>query len=179
MSSEVKNYNPFARLLHWGSALIIFGMFAVGLWMVDLNYYSSWYQTAPHWHKSIGVLLALITIIRIIWKLVSAAPQIEGSALVKMSAHAVHRLLYALMFVLFISGYLISTSDGRGVEVFDWFTVVGLGEWFPNQSDISGIVHYYSAIILIGFAVLHAAAAIKHHVVDKDNTLRKMIGASK
>lgn len=179
MTSKVKNYHPISRLLHWIGALTIFSMFVVGLWMVDLNYYSSWYKTAPLWHKSIGILLACVTVIRLILRLVTTAPQVEGSGLEVKAAHAVHRLLYVLMFTLFISGYLISTSDGRGIEVFDWFTVVGLGEWFDNQSDISGFIHYYSAVILIGLSLLHAAAALKHHFIDKDNTLRKMIGVSK
>ena len=54
MKSEVKNYNLVARGVHWVSAIVIIGMFAVGLWMVDLTYYSEWYKTAPHWHKSVG-----------------------------------------------------------------------------------------------------------------------------
>ncbi|UGA57124.1 cytochrome b [Vibrio sp. VB16] len=179
MSKEVKNYNPMARGLHWLSALVILGMFAAGLWMVELNYYSSWYKTAPHWHKSVGLLLAVLTAFRIIWKWTTLSPAIEGSALEKKGAHAVHQLLYVLMIVLFVSGYLISTSDGRGIEVFNWFTVPGLGELFADQSDISGEIHFYTAVTLIGFAALHAAAALKHHFINKDNTLRKMIGASK
>lgn len=154
-------------------------MFGVGLWMVELTYYSSWYKTAPHWHKSIGLLLALLTLVRFVWRMITTSPDIEGKALEKLAAHAVHMLMYLLLAVLFISGYLISTSDGRGIEVFNWFTLPSLGELFPNQSDIAGTIHFYTAVVLIGFALLHAAAAIKHHVIDKDNTLRKMIGASK
>lgn len=179
MSNQVKNYNPIARAIHWISALVIFAMFGLGLWMMDLTYYSSWYKTAPHWHKSVGILLAALTVFRLLWKMFTKSPKIEGSAVVVKAAHAAHHLIYLLLFVLFFSGYLISTSDGRGIEVFNWFVIPGAGELFPNQSDIAGQIHYYTAIALIGLAVLHAAAALKHHFVDKDNTLRKMIGASK
>lgn len=179
MSSEVKNYNPTSRALHWLSAVIVFGMFGVGFWMVDLTYYSSWYKTAPHWHKSIGLLFALVTVFRLVWKLTKTSPEIEGSQFEKKAAHAAHNLLYVFMFVLFASGYLISTSDGRGIDIFNWFTVPGMGELFPDQSDLSGLVHKYVAYVLIGTAGLHAAAALKHHFINKDNTLRKMIGASK
>lgn len=179
MANTVKHYHPLSRILHWLVAVVVIGMFALGYWMVGLNYYSEWYRTAPHWHKSVGILLALVTVFRLVWKHLKGAPEVEGKPYEVVAAKAVHLLMYLLLFALFISGYLISTSDGRGIEVFTWFTVPSLGELFANQSDIAGAVHYYLAYTLIGLAALHALAALKHHFVDKDNTLRKMIGSSK
>lgn len=179
MKQNVTHYNIVARLLHWGSALVIIGMFAVGLWMVDLSYYSEWYQVAPNWHKSIGILLLAVTLFRLVWKIIKPTPKIEGKRFEVMAAKAAHHTIYLLLMVLFASGYLISTSDGRGIEVFNWFTVPGAGELFANQSDIAGEVHFYTAWVLIGLASVHGLAALKHHFVDKDNTLRKMIGARK
>ncbi|OEE62941.1 cytochrome b [Enterovibrio norvegicus FF-33] len=169
-------YGLTQRLIHWLSALLIIGLFAAGLWMVDLTYYSSWYKTAPHWHKSVGLCVAALTLFRLVWRFVKSTPEIEGKRFERMAAHAAHNVIYLLLIVIFTSGYLISTSDGRPIEVFDWFAVPALGELFPDQSDIAGTVHYYAAFGLIGLAVLHAAAALKHHFIDKDNTLRKMIG---
>lgn len=171
-----KQYDTVIRLIHWTTALAVVAMFVVGLWMVDLNYYSNWYKTAPHWHKSVGVLLAALTIFRLIWRAMKPTPAIEGTPFERKAAHAAHHLIYVLLFVIFISGYLISTSDGRPIDVFNWFSIPALGELFANQSDIAGTVHYYSAITLIVLAVLHAAAACKHHFINNDNTLRKMIG---
>lgn len=179
MKSEVKNYNPIARSVHWISAVVVIGMFAVGLWMVDLSYYSEWYRTAPHWHKSIGILLAGLTIFRFIWKFVTASPKVEGSAFEKAGAKLVHLAMYIALAILFISGYLISTEDGRGIDVFNWFTVPGAGALFENQADTAGLIHFYAAWALILMAGAHALAALKHHFINKDNTLRKMIGASK
>ena len=179
MSSEVKNYNPVTRAIHWISAAVVIGMFAVGLWMVDLSYYSEWYRTAPHWHKSIGILLAGLTIFRIVWKKATVSPDIEGRPYEVIAAKLVHFLMYLALLTLFISGYLISTEDGRSIDVFDWFLVPSLGALFENQADISGEIHFYCAWALILMAGAHAAAAIKHHVINKDNTLRKMIGALK
>jgi len=178
MSSQVKQYNSVSRWIHWISALVIIGMFAAGIWMVDLSYYSSWYQKAPHWHKSIGLLLAALTTFRIAWKFVTLSPLIEGSSLEKFIAKIVHLFIYFDLFVLFGSGYLISTEDGRGIDVFSWFTVPGAGALFEGQSDLAGVIHLYAAWILIIMAALHALAAVKHHFIDKDNTLRKMIGVS-
>ncbi|WP_159652829.1 cytochrome b [Vibrio atypicus] len=179
MKSEVKNYNPVARIIHWVSAVVVIGMFAVGLWMVDLSYYSEWYRTAPHWHKSIGMLLALLTLFRIVWKHVTPSPKVEGSAIEVTGAKVVHLAMYVALIALFVSGYLISTEDGRGIDVFNLFTVPGAGALFENQADTAGVIHFYAGWALILMAAAHALAALKHHFINKDNTLRKMIGASK
>jgi cytochrome b561 len=179
MNNKVKNYNLLARVMHWISALTIFGLFGIGLWMVDLSYYSEWYKTAPDYHRSVGILLASVTIIRLLWSIVTASPEVEGKTYEVVAAKIAHSFMYLNLAVLFISGYLISTSDGRGIDVFNWFTVPSAGELFENQSDLAGSVHYYAAWVLIIMVSVHALAAIKHHVIDKDDTLRKIIGASK
>lgn len=179
MDTPVQNYNLVARAMHWISALAIIGLFAVGLWMVELSYYSEWYRTAPHYHRSIGILLAIVTVARIAWKHITASPKSEGKAYEVAAAKVAHAVMYVLLITIFITGYLISTSDGRGIEVFNWFTVPGAGELFPNQSDLAGEIHFYVAWAVILIAGLHALAALKHHFIDKDNTLRKMLGASK
>ncbi|UYI49621.1 cytochrome b [Vibrio natriegens] len=179
MDTSVKNYNIITRVIHWISAICIIGLFAVGLWMVDLSYYSEWYRTAPHYHRSIGILLAIVTLFRIVWKHMSASPKPEGKNHEIIAAKLAHGAMYLLLITIFVTGYLISTSDGRGIEVFEWFTVAGAGELFPNQSDLAGEIHFYAAWAIVLIAGVHAVAALKHHFIDKDNTLRKMLGASK
>ena len=174
MATQITHYNSLAKLLHWGSALLIIAMFALGLWMVDLDYYSEWYKLAPHWHKSVGLCLFAITLFRLIWKITTKAPAIEGKTWEKTTAKRVHQLLYILLFALFLSGYLISTADGREILIFNWFFVPGLGSIIDNQADLAGNVHYYLALTVIGLTSLHALAALKHHFIDKDNTLNKM-----
>ncbi|MGF1740184.1 cytochrome b [Vibrio profundum] len=179
MNNLVRNYNFTARLMHWVSAFVILAMFVVGLWMVDLDYYSQWYNLAPHWHRSVGILLAGLMLARYGWMLVTMSPKHEGKPIEILLARIVHKLMYLLTLVIVVSGYLLSTADGRGIDVFDWFTVPGAGELFAYQSDLAGQIHWYSALILIVFASLHALAAFKHHFIDKDNTLRKMVGRTK
>jgi len=64
--SDIHVYHWSARLVHWLSALTVVCLFALGLWMVGLDYYSPWYQTAPNWHRSIGILLAIFTCLRLL-----------------------------------------------------------------------------------------------------------------
>lgn len=116
-NSDSQHYNLVTRSIHWISALVVIGMFAVGTWMMDLSYYSEWYRTAPHWHKSVGLLLAGLTLFRLIWKALSSSPKIEGARWEIVAAKSAHHLMYVGLFVLFVSGYLISTEDGRGIGV--------------------------------------------------------------
>ncbi|WP_354625164.1 cytochrome b [Psychromonas sp. MME2] len=175
MPQSVTHYNRLSKLFHWTSALLVILLFSLGVWMVDLSYYSEWYKTAPHWHKSIGICLFAITLLRIIYKNVTASPKIEGARWEVISAKIAHTLIYILLFTIFISGYLISTADGRAIEIFNWFSIPGFGSFIENQEDIAGDIHYYLAYTLIALASVHALAALKHHFIDKDNTLKKML----
>lgn len=175
MINTVTRYNKVAKSLHWLSAIVVIGLFAAGWWMVELTYYSEWYKTAPHWHKSVGLCLCLLTCVRLVWKIISVHPKIEGNPFERKVAAIAHNALYLLLFTLFISGYLISTADGRAIDVFNWFSVPALGSFVDNQEDIAGLIHQYTAYTLIGLATLHALAALKHHFITKDNTLKKML----
>lgn len=171
-----QGYGLISITIHWLSAIAIIGLFALGYWMVGLDYYSEWYRTGPHIHKSVGLLLLLLTVFRLFWKLFNDNPSaLNDNKLEAKASYIAHLLLYALMLVILISGYLISTADGRGIEVFNWFTLPSLGELFVNQEDIAGVIHEYTAYTIIGLALLHALAALKHHFIDRDNTLTRML----
>ena len=172
-----ENYGLVSKLLHWLSAISVFAMFGVGFWMVGLTYYSQWYQKAPHWHESVGILLLCATLIRLLWRQFSVKPQVTLSHTIieKRASSVTHIVIYILLFSLFISGYLISTADGRAIDVFNWFSVAGLGELIENQEDLAGLVHEYIAYFLIALSLVHGAGAVKHHVIDKDRTLMRMI----
>jgi cytochrome b561 len=163
---------------HWLSALTIFSLFGLGYYMVDLTYYHEWYKTAPELHKSIGILFFALMLLRLLWRFKQVTPEhlASHSTIEQKAGKAVHSILYLLIFIIMISGYLISTADGRGIDVFETITIPALGSIIENQEDIAGFIHKWLAYLLIAIATLHALAAIKHHVIDKDNTLNRMIG---
>ncbi|HEX5636752.1 MAG TPA: cytochrome b [Gammaproteobacteria bacterium] len=165
-------------LFHWLSALVIVGLFALGLWMVELTYYDDWYRTAPDIHRSIGVLLLIATVLRLLWRRMNVVPAVlpTHKTWEIKSAHIAHTVMYILLVAIFISGYLISTADGRGVQVFGWFEIPATLHGIKNQEDIAGEIHLVLAVSLIALAVIHAAGALKHHVIDRDNTLKRMLG---
>ncbi|WP_428609632.1 cytochrome b [Sedimenticola sp.] len=180
LANTHQTYGWVSIALHWGMALIILGLFPLGLYMTELDYYHPWYQLAPHIHRSIGILLLLLLLFRLCWRVISPPPQPVGgdSRWLQRIAELAHWGLYLLLLAIALSGYLISTADGRGVDVFDWFTVPALIPGFPNMEDVAGAIHLTLAIIMMGLVGLHAMAALKHHFVDRDRTLLRMFGRS-
>ena len=171
-------FGTIAITLHWLVPLPVFILFALGWWMTDLDYYDSWYKTAPWWHKSIGVVLFITVLLRLFWRFITPPPQPLNQHKpweIKI-AHIAHTLLYVLLFTTMLSGYLISTADNRAIDVFGWFSIPATITTIPDQEDIAGEIHFIVASTLIGLAVLHAAAALKHHYIDKDHSLKRMLG---
>lgn len=169
-----KKYGIISKIFHWVSAVFIFAMFGLGYWMVELTYYSEWYRTAPHIHKSVGILIFGFIILRLLWKIINKTTKYLGKNSEILIAKIVHNLIYVLLIVIFLSGYLISTADGRGIEIFNWFVIPSIGEFFKNQESIMGSIHKYSTYFLMFLVLLHALAALKHHFIDKDDTLKKI-----
>ncbi len=164
--------------IHWTSVIVVVGLFVLGLWMVELNYYSDWYRTAPDLHKSFGVSLFVLTLFRIVWLKLKPAPSpIDGLTNREQKlARLAHKTLYFLLFSVMIFGYLISTADGRAIEIFNLFPLPAVIFDIDKQEDIAGIIHLWLAVILISLVALHAAAALKHHFINKDQTLKRMLG---
>ncbi|MEI9901716.1 MAG: cytochrome b/b6 domain-containing protein [Hyphomicrobium sp.] len=108
-------------------ALAIVGMYGLGLWMVDLDYYSPYYRSAPDIHRSVGMLLLFLLVARFGWRLFNVRPADDDlSAIERIASRIVHWGFYPLLLALMLSGYLMSTADGRPIEVFDWFAVPAL-----------------------------------------------------
>jgi len=161
--------------LHWLLALAVTGLFVLGLWMVELGYYHPWYQRAPDIHRSVGVLLFGIMLARFAWRYTNPDPEAIGTAVERKAAAWVHRLMVALTYMLILSGYLISTADGRGIHVFGLFVLPASLSGLQNQADVAGRIHELLAFALIALTCLHIVAALKHHLVDRDQTLRRML----
>jgi cytochrome b561 len=180
LKNTVNSYGWVSILLHWLMAVAIIGMFGLGLWMSDLSYYDAWYRKGPLLHKSIGLLLFAALIFRMVWRMGNIRPRdADGMAPWEIkTAHLTHIALYILLLLLMVAGYLISTADGRAIEVFNWFEVPATLHGLPDQEDVAGEIHEILAWILIGLAGFHALAALKHHLIDRDNTLKKMLGTA-
>jgi len=171
-----ERYGFIAMLLHWGLAILIVGMFVLGSYMVELDYYDPWYKKAPDLHRSIGVIVAGLMIYRLFWRLTNTHPRESGEAWERRLAIWMHRLFYVLIAAIVVSGYLITTADGQPVVVFQLFDIPAAFTGFDRQEDIAGEIHEWLTDILIVLVSLHALAALKHHFINRDSTLRRMLG---
>lgn len=177
LGNSRKGYGWVAIILHWLIALAVFGLFGLGWYMVDLSYYDDWYRTAPDIHRSVGLMLAAVVVVRVVWRLCNPRPErLAGHSRFEVwAAYGAHLTLYVLMFVAIVSGYLISTADGSSVQVFNWFTVPSATGRVRELETIVGDIHYWSTWALVGLAGVHALASLKHHFIDRDRTLRRML----
>lgn len=173
-----EDYGWISIALHWITALAIFALFALGLWMTDLGYAHPWYNRAPDIHQSVGVLLIALIAARLLWRWTNPTPAFEPGmpAWEIVAARGAHWAMYGLIVIVLLSGYLIPTADGSWLSVFDWFSTPPVVLGIERQADRAGWIHYWGAWALIGLAAVHTLAALKHHFIERDRTLKKMLG---
>lgn len=166
--------------LHWSMALLVVGMFASGLWIERLDYYSKLYQIVPHWHKSAGVIIVMLMIARLLWRVNTVYPHTIAThkTYEKRASKAIQWLFYVLIISMFVSGYFITTAKGQPLIIFDGIHIPAVIDSDANIEDIAGEIHELSGFTIVGLAAIHALAALKHHFIDKDKTFLRILGKS-
>ena len=170
-----QRYDRGAIALHWITALLIVANVTLGLSMVGLPISPRklhWYL----WHKTIGVSVFLLTSVRLGWRaLHPPPPQVPMPHWQRRASALSHAALYLLLFLIPISGYLYSSATG--VQVV-WLGLVALPNLVPKDKalgDALRIVHISLNSLLVTTVVVHVAAALKHHYVDRDTVLARML----
>ena len=172
-----QRYTGVAILFHWLIALMIIGAFTMGLIMTDmpgitptkLKYYS--------WHKWAGVTILALAAMRLLWRLTHRAPAYPATmpGWQKTVANSLHGFLYVLMFAVPLSGYFYSLSAGVPVV---YFGLVELPVFIERNDELKPLlkaVHFWLNMSLAASVALHVAAALKHHLIDRDGVLKRML----
>lgn len=179
LKNSSKSYGWVSIALHWLMAIGLIYTFGLGLYMVELTYYDSWYHGSLALHKSIGLLLIAALLLRLSWRWFNTQPApLSAPHWQQRTAHYLHGGLYAVLAALMLSGFLISTADGKGVSFFELLEVAAIPLSIDNQEDLAGEIHHLLAWLLCAMVALHALAAIKHHLIDKDRTLKRILIAA-
>ena len=171
-----QRYTRTAISLHWLIALGLAGAFALGVYMHDLPLSPGKLQLYS-WHKWAGVTLFLLILVRLAWRLTHPAPALPAnmSPALRLITHAAHGLLYLLMIAIPLSGWLMSSAKGFQTV---WFGVLPLPDLVGKDAALGDLlknVHQTLNFTLLFLVVGHAAAAFKHHFIDKDDILRRML----
>ena len=171
------HYGIVSSGFHWTIAILIVGLVGLGAWMVGLTYYDPWYNDSLMLHKAIGIVVLGLALAKFSWKLADGYPGYgpEVKPYERASATLTHWLLNALMVLLPVTGYLISTSEGAGIDMFGLFDVPAFFDVTAETRDLAIDVHFYVAYGGIGLVGIHIVAALKHHFVDRGSTLRRML----
>ncbi|MEX1058281.1 MAG: cytochrome b [Natronospirillum sp.] len=182
IKDDAQRYGWLTITLHWLSALLVIAIFGIGFYMVDLSYYDDGYHELPKLHVSLGLLLAMLLIVRIAWRVSQRGkpmPLPSHSRPIRLAAASMKHLLYLLMTVMIVTGYLINTAKGDPARFFELFGIPATWRLDSDGVDLAGEIHELAAWSLIGLAAAHAGAALWHHFVIRDRTLRRMLRPGK
>lgn len=196
MLNSTTRYTRTAVILHWVIAIGIFAMFALGWFMTelpkeapkqmaydlfDLGVYT-WRlaeEASPrtfyfNLHKSIGVTLFALIVIRILWRITHRPPAMLSSyrAWERKLATGTHHLLYLFMIALPVSGVIMATYSKYGIKWFGIPLIKGLDN--NEMREVFEQIHEIFGLIILVMIILHITGALKHKFIDKDETLKRM-----
>ena len=176
LKNTINRYGLIAITFHWIMAIIIIGLLIIGLLMVPLPIglkKLKWYG----WHKEFGILILMLLAFRLAWVVYNINPRLPDALpwWQKWAAHTVHYAFYGLMFILPVTGWMISSSAGLPVSFFGLFTLPDLV--VPNEANrlLLTEIHKWLSYALIAALLGHIGAALQHHFINKDDILRRML----
>lgn len=173
--------SPLTKILHWVVALFIIALLFVGVYMVETD--TGWLYP---WHKSFGFLVFFIVIIRVIWRIKNGWPSAVG--LYSKLEHSLSKLMHWVLIIgtvmLPASGLLMSFFGGHGIDLFGLEVIPkNINPDNPEKSmaineDSASLfhgIHHWTGYIIIAAVTLHVLGALKHHCIDKDDTMKRML----
>jgi cytochrome b561 len=182
-NDEGKRYSAVAIVLHWLLGLSIFAMFAIGIYMSDLPF-SPLRLKLYNYHKWAGITFLILSVLRLLWRLVNKPPALPKAIEQAMPNwqtkvyHATHYALYGLFFAVPLIGWAYSSAAGFPIVLFG---VLPLPDFMSVDKEFAKQIkelHEISAFALLGLALLHIGAALKHHFIDKDGLVSRMLPSS-
>jgi cytochrome b561 len=176
MNTVNARYTMMAIILHWLMALLLVGLFCIGIYMSDLPL-SPWKLKIYSWHKWAGVTAFILVLIRLAWRITHQPPELPQSTSRPMlfAARISHALLYLLMVVIPVSGWLMSSAKGFQTVYLGMLPIPDLLEKNKELGHLLQDVHQILNFLFIGLVLGHLCAALKHHLIDRDDVLMRIL----
>ena len=172
----MQRYTKPAMLLHWLTALLIIAAFFLGLTMVDIPGFTPTKLKYFSWHKWMGVTVLGLAVLRVLWRKANRPPPpLPMPAWQHMAAEGMHYLLYVLIFAVPVSGYFYTYAAGVPVVYLGLWQMPAVIAPNPELKPVLKTVHYVLTMTLAAAVVAHVLAALKHHFIDRDATLKRML----
>jgi cytochrome b561 len=175
MRNTVHRWGAVAQLLHWTIVALIIVQFTLAALAEDLPPLKKLGMLARH--KSVGITILALAILRLSWRWLNPTPALPETLkpYQRVLARWTHALMYLLLFAMPLSGWMMSSARGFPVS---WFGFFQLPDLVPkNQALYQALLttHGTLALVLGALVTLHAAAALAHHFMLKDDVLRRML----
>lgn len=175
LRSSESRWGGIAKSLHWLMALGIIGNGVLGLIMDEMPRGMDKLNTYAI-HKSIGLTVLALLILRVSWRLFDRRPRDEPMPRwQRMAAHTTHGVLYLFMLAIPLSGWIYNSAHGNPLQWFKWFNVPALLEKNEAISDFAEDAHEFLFWSLLVVLVAHVGGALVHHWFERDNTLLRML----
>lgn len=169
-------YGLTAIVLHWLVAALIGAAFTLGVVMVDIPGLTPTKLRYFSWHKWLGVTVLAVVGLRLLWRLWRGVPPPVTMASWQQRASAIgHALLYGLMFAVPLSGYFYSLAAGVPVVYFGIWPLPVLMEADPVLKPVLKQLHITLVYSMLAVIIVHILAALKHHFIDRDGVLKRML----
>lgn len=168
------SYNLVSKLLHWTTALLIFGLLALGFYMAGLEFGDAKLQLYAL-HKSFGLLVLMLVFVRVVWHILVKKPKSlpTHKKWEKGLSHAVHSLLYLLLFAMPLTGWVMSSAGDFTIKFFG-IVMPDIVAKNKELFDFTREMHETIAYVILGVVALHVVGAFKHHFIDRDESLQRM-----
>jgi cytochrome b561 len=178
IQNTTQHYGAVAILFHWIMAVLLITLIVLGLYMVQLPDvgFDTKKITLILYHKELGILALALAALRLAWRWGNALPRLVDNLpeWQKVIARFVHLCFYGLMFALPVTGWVMSSATDIPVSFFGLFELPNLVSHNDRLFHTFIEIHKWLGYALIVFILIHAGAALRHHWVFKDDTLKRM-----
>lgn len=176
LRNTTERWGGVSQSLHWLVAVLIVVIAVIGLTMGDLPN-SPRKVSVYAVHKSLGLTVLALAAVRLAWRLYAGAPRhLPGTPTwQRWLASSTHAALYALMFAMPLSGWLLNSAAGYPLQWFKLFNLPALAGEDAGLRELAGELHEAGFWLLLVLVLAHAGAALFHHVIQRDDTLRRML----